>query len=132
MKFMNTVKILSIAVASLVFLPLPASASLEVTFEESPLFVNTEILPGDSVSRTVVVRNTNEQTELVQVGASDVFSDGLSSVMSLEIAESNNVIFSDTFANFFNNLPVDLGQLSEGEQKTYYFTASLPSGSENV
>ncbi|MCA9355786.1 hypothetical protein KC865_04570 [Candidatus Kaiserbacteria bacterium] len=129
---MNTVKILSIAVASLVFLPLPASASLEVTFEESPLFVNTEILPGDSVSRTVVVRNTNEQTELVQVGASDVFSDGLSSVMSLEIAESNNVIFSDTFANFFNNLPVDLGQLSEGEQKTYYFTASLPSGSENV
>ena len=101
--------------------------ALSVTFENepNPLFEGANVMPGDSVSRTVVVSNNGSNNESVYVDVRNTFSDGLADVMELFIDDGSTDYFDDTFVQFFTDTPVSLGTLSAGGSRTYTFTASL-------
>ncbi len=98
-----------------------------VTFEQTPLFLNANIVPGDSESRTVTVTNGGTETEDVYASVANVFSTGLAEVMSVEVTSPSNTHFSGVFEDFFAATPIALGTLTPGTTRVYTFEASLPS-----
>src|SRR5690606_18426715 len=111
-----------------------ASAALQVVFQATPLFSNTNIAPGHSVTRTVTVTNTAAATttEAVFVTVASTSNTGLADAMTLTIASSTAPdYFDDTFSAFFADSPIALGSLAPGESRVYEFTAAFPSAAGN-
>ena len=105
--------------------------TLSVDFEETPLFLDADVKPGDSTDRTVTVSNSGGDTENVYMLAENVFNDGLADVMELVVSDGATTYFDGTFTSFFASGGVDLGSLAGGDSLTYTFTASLPLGTGN-
>ncbi len=105
--------------------------ALVVDFEETPLFTNANITPGDSVTRAVLVENDTNDTQSVYVFVENTFNDGLADVMSLTVTDGSTTYYSGTFTDFFNTTPVVLSTLLTGVDTTYVFTASLPDSIDN-
>ncbi|NCN52640.1 hypothetical protein GW943_02410 [Candidatus Parcubacteria bacterium] len=126
--------LLTLAFLALAFMPVAAeAATLSVVFEQTPLFSNSNVTPGDSVSRTVVVTNNGTEIENVYVSIDKASNNGLADVMELSITDSSPTsYFNDTFINFFAATPVSLGTLGAGATRTYTFTASLDSSTGNA
>ena len=102
-----------------------------VTFEQTPLFLNANIVPGDSEARTVTVTNGGTESEDVYVSVANVFSTGLAEVMSIEVTSPANTHFSGVFEDFFAATPIALGTLTPGTTRVYTFNASLPAPAGN-
>ncbi len=118
----------------LLWLMLPVSAlaaDLAVVFEATPLFSSANIVPGDSVSRTIEVSNTGTETEALLLSVANTFSSGLSEVMLLTVTSGSDSFFEGTFVEFFTATPVPLGDIADSSSRTYTLTASLPSGIGN-
>ena len=107
------------------FFPYFAQAALVVTFEETPLFLNADVLPGDSVTRTVTVGNTGTEPEEIIFSLENTFSDGLADVMEMAVVSGADIYADTTFTALFNWGEVDLGTLAAGDSKTYDFTSLL-------
>lgn len=69
---------------------------LTVNFESDPLFGEANFLPGDTVSRTVEVINTDDQPHDVYVEMVNVVDGGLGDLMDVTIT-SGGALFSGTF-----------------------------------
>lgn len=102
-----------------------------VVFEQTPLFLNADVVPGDSESRTVTVTNGGTENEDVYVSVANVFSTGLAEVMSVDVTSPSNTHFTGVFEDFFATTPIALGTLTPGTTRVYTFTASLPSPAGN-
>ncbi len=107
------------------------AAGLAVVFEATPLFSEAQIMPGDSVARTVTVTNNSTSTQDIEVLATNVFSDGLASVINLTVTAPGENYFGGSLEQFFTATPLSLGDLAVSSSRTYTFTASLPAGTDN-
>ena len=104
---------------------------LEVTFTPNPLFSEIGVMPGDSVSGTVLVENNSGEsqtviTEAINVSDPNFFSD----TMNLSITDDDsNVLFDSsngTFFDFLTNGRVTLtNTLPDGDSITYTFTVEF-------
>ena len=109
-----------------------AQSSIAVSFQAQPLFLDADVKPGDSTTRTVEVENQGTDSESVFVSIQNEFDEGgLSSVMQLSIVADGVEYFVGNFADFFSTTPVPLGSLSGGGNRTYEFIASLPTSVGN-
>lgn len=108
------------------------AAGLGVVFEATPLFSEAKIMPGDSVSRTIVVTNNNPEEEAIETLATNVFSDGLASYLNLTVTGHGESYFNGSLQQFFATSPLSLGNLAPASSRTYTFTASLPSAIGNA
>lgn len=110
------------------WLPVQAQASVVVQFETSPLFLDADVKPGDSTTRTITVTNNTNNIEPISFRLDNTFSTGLADVMRAQITSSGGVVYVDTvFASLFTTPMLALGNLAPGETRVYQFTASLPS-----
>jgi hypothetical protein len=105
--------------------PYAAFAALEVTFEAAPLFINANVMPGDAVTRSVVVSNTGNEPEDIIFSLENTFSDGLADVMEVAVVSGTDLYADTTFTQLFAWGEVDLGVLPAQSTKTYEFTAFL-------
>ena len=103
-----------------------AWAALEVEFEEAPLFSEANIMPGDSVSRTVKVTNVGEAEESVEVLVNNTFSDGLADYLQITVTSSLGEHLAGNLSAFFASTPLGLGTLLPNEYRIYTFTVELP------
>ena len=109
-----------------------SNSPLSVTFEASPLFLDADVKPGDSTTRTVTVENTGQTSESLYVTVQNTFdTGGLSQVMQLTVREGATEYFSGTFADFFTQSPLLLGTSAPDSGRTLAFTASLPTTAGN-
>ena len=127
----KSILILSLTLFLSLFFPYYAQAALVVTFEETPLFLNADVLPGDSVTRTVTVGNTGAESEEIIFSLENTFSDGLADVMEMAVVSGSDVYADTTFTALFGWGEVDLGTLPAGDSKTYEFTSLLNPAVEN-
>jgi hypothetical protein len=103
-----------------------------ISFESSPLFGATDILPGDSVSKYVTVANQVNDNIIVTTAAvnpSDL--DHLGDQMNLTIKKGAAVLYDDTMTAFFNAGNIDLGQLASGQTGQFDYTVTFNSGAGN-
>jgi hypothetical protein len=117
--------------ATILLHPSVVLANVTVDFEATPLFSDANVLPGDSVTRSVTVTNTGTETEQVLVGTTNVFTGDLADIITLTIATTNDTYFTDTFNAFFAAGEVSLGALAAGVSKTYDFTADFGNTTDN-
>ena len=103
-----------------------------VVFEETPLFLDANIEPGDTVARTITVTNTGAESEEVYLSSANVFSPGLGEVMELIVEAPGSTYFTGVFDDFFANTPLTLGVVTGGETKVYTLRATLPTGTGNA
>jgi hypothetical protein len=109
-----------------IFLNVAFAQGLDVQFEQNPLFSEMNIVPGETLSRTVTVTNNGTSTEYVYISAEHVYFGGLEETMALVIGDGATTYFNDSFLAFFSPDPVALGTLAgNGAARTYTFTASL-------
>lgn len=108
------------------------AAGLDVTFQSDPLFYDLNIVPGSSVTRFVTVSNSGPETENVYFDTVNDYSDGLADVIQLDIASASVSYYSGTFTTLFSISEVPLGTLSSGQSRTYTFTATMDSASDNT
>lgn len=107
------------------------AAGLNVSFQNDPLFYDVNVAPGLSVSRTVTVVNNGPNNESVYFDTKDEYSDGLAAVMRLEVDGPTSNYYNDYFASLFSGPTIPLGTLSAGQSRTYNFTASLDTATDN-
>jgi len=121
---------LSFAVALPVFAQNPPS--LEVQFQNDPLFNEANFLPGESVTRWVKVTNNSGQTQPIAVEAINVNDpDGLGDVLDLQIKEGSNLLYNGTLSDFFNHGEFYLSDLANGSQTQYDFSVAFNSTADN-
>ena len=107
--------------------------SLTVDFEAEPLFLDADVKPGDSTTRTVTVTNGANEGDEVRVSIQNAFDAGLASAMRLRIQADGTTYFDDTFTVFFSlsDPYIELGSIGANSTRVYEFIASIPTTAGN-
>lgn len=114
-------------------LPLSVLASdIEVVFEATPLFSNANIIPGDSVARTITVTNNTPNSQPVYFTFDNFFDTGLAEVMNFTIEADSTKYFDDSLDELQRITPLSLLSLPAGDSVTFILTASLPDTVGNL
>jgi hypothetical protein len=104
-----------------------------ISFESSPLFGATDILPGDSVSKYATVANqVNDNIVVTTAAVNPSDPDNLGDQMNLTIKKGAAVLYSNTMTAFFSAGNIDLGQLASGQtgQFDYIVTFNIDAGND--
>ena len=106
------------------------SGNLEVTFQNTPLFSESSVVPGAMIARTVTIRNLGSDIEAVYTSLQNSTSTGLSDFMELSINDGGGTVHlaTTTFSTLFSASPIALGSIAGGDTHVYTYVASLPSG----
>lgn len=108
-----------------------AAASLDVVFEQEPLFSEANFLPGDAVQRYVQVTNNSGVALDIAVQSSDISDpDLLGDQIELVVKEGATELFSGSLTDFFDVSagPLDamfLSSLADGASTQYDFFATF-------
>jgi len=125
----NTILYFIAVLFGLLVLPLFASAqTIGVVFETEPLFLEINLLPGDSTSRYVEVTDFTGVDNLVQTEAINEGVCGgpcLADKLYLEITDGGTTYFADTLKNFFDAGEVALGTLGANGTAHYDYSVSF-------
>lgn len=99
---------------------------------DGSLFSEENVYPGQSVKKSIKVKNEkDEKLEFTLSSNQEAGSDeNFTKKATIVIYENGNVLFSDTFHNFFGK-DIDLGEVEKGNYKLYEFEANFPSDSGN-
>ncbi|MDO8668420.1 MAG: fibronectin type III domain-containing protein [bacterium] len=104
----------------------------DINFENSPLFGNANIMPGDSVSKWVRVENKVNDNIVVTTAATNVNNeDDLGGQMNLTIKKGTTVLYDDTMTAFFGAGNINLGALAIGETGQFNYTVTFNSQAGN-
>lgn len=106
-----------------------------VQFETTPLFSEVNFVPGNSVSRSVVVNNTTPDTHRLITRAINVVNASqpkLGDAMELVIKQGDTVLYDGTLSNFFILPEVVLSQVLPQDQATLDFVVTFEPQSANV
>ena len=102
------------------------AADLSVVFEQTPLFNESQVAPGDMVTRTVTVTNNGSESHTVVTAADNVANtDSFGDVFDLMIDFGGTNEFSGTFSEFFNEDEVVLGVLGAGDAVVLTYKATI-------
>ncbi len=123
---------LSLSIFTLVALLMPQSVfgAIDVDFESTPLFGTSNFLPGDTLTKTVTVTNTGEETENVYTELLNVVDGGLAEMVDVVIS-SGGVLFSGSFDDLDDAGKVPLTSLSSPDSITYSYAMSFESQAGN-
>ncbi len=93
-----------------------------------PIFVVSNWLPGDSETRSIVIKNNSAFVRPVGVrGVKTLETQNLSTVVDFVVEEGVNILYTNTLAQFFIDSAGPSGlflfNLNPGEEKTVDFTA---------
>lgn len=100
--------------------------------EPAPLFGETDILPGDSVTKWVRVNNlVNDTLAITTDDASYDNDDGLGDQLNLTIKKGAVVFYNGSMSAFFAAGAVNLGTLAAYEIGQYDYTVSFKSDTGN-
>jgi len=136
-KLFLKLSIISIAILSGVLLfglnvsaGVPVS-SLVIQFQTTPLFNEASFLPGDSVTRSVIVTNNTVDIQTIGTQAVNINnSDHLGDVMNLVITQGANMLYSGTLSQFFSTGKISLSDLAgNGASTTYYYSITFDPNS---
>jgi len=109
-----------------------ANPPLSVTFSATPLFSEANFVPGNAVTRTVVVSNNSDSPQQVLVEAVNaVDSGGLGDTLDLLITEADTIRYQGTVGAFLRAGEVPLSLLSHGASTTYSFEVTFESAAVN-
>lgn len=133
-KFFQTVLLSAfLSAPSFVFAVVPSR--LEVQFESTPLFENTNFIPYDEVSRFAKVTNHTETAQEVIAEAINYsscplfsFNTCLAKKLHLKITSGEEMYFDDTLSHFYDMRGVSLGNLDAGAIKQYDFRIVFDGG----
>lgn len=147
---MNTKKIivlilLPFVVAGVVFIynknktyEIYATDPLIVTYNggppPNPMFVVTNMLPGDEVQKDFNVKNDSPNTFDVEMLAIKTYEEkDFASVLDIEIEEiaTSNSVFIGKLQEFFDHSPFNLGNFASGSDKSPRVKVSFPSSAGN-
>jgi len=138
-KVFKTILISLIGIFGVGFLLIPttfaqANDNLVVQFEQTPLFSETNFLPGQSVTRWVKVTNNSASTQRIATEAINVSDPNrLGDALNLEIKEGESRLYNGTLSQFFNTGEVFLSDLAgNGSQTQYDFIVTFYSGANNA
>jgi hypothetical protein len=108
------------------------AATIEVEFAATPLFLDANVVPGDSTARTVTIRNVGTTDVDLFMSVQNTFNTGLADVMELAVTSGSDTYFTGSFSEFFTAAPHVLSPLPVGDERTYTFTASLDTTTGNA
>jgi hypothetical protein len=123
-----------ITLGALVSLPVYAAPDdLVVDFESTPLFSETNFLPGNEVTRSVeVTNNTSESQDIVAEAINVVDPGDFAGALDLIISKGDTELFSGTLEEFFSAGEVSLSSIAgEGGSATYDFGVTFEPESGN-
>jgi len=135
-KIIRIISIILLAVFSVGFSFTPSAVAqngnLVVQFERTPLFNETNFLPGQGVTRWVKVTNNSGDSQRIAVETiNENDPDNFGSQLDLVIKEGLTTIYSNTLTNFFNAGETYLSDLNNGATTQYDFTIAFDSTSGN-
>lgn len=105
---------------------------LIVNFEQSPLFDEANFLPGESVERTVEVKNNTNETKRIAVQAINVSDpDNFGYALNIEITEGSDNCHQSSLSSFFDAGEVYLSDLGANSSTTYTFSIEFYPGANN-
>lgn len=136
-KIIKTILIISLVIFNAGFSFTPSAVAqndnLVVEFQATPLFNETNFVPGEDVTRWVKVTNNSSQTQKIAVEAiNENDPDNLGSRLNLVIKEGDQIRYNDILADFFSAGEVYLSDLAGNGSKTQYdFTVTFDSGAGN-
>lgn len=116
------------------FLGLSASAQAidRVEFQNQPLFSETNFVPGDAVTRWIILRNDDTVEHQAFVKVLDIDnSDSLGDVLHLQISDGVNIWFDGTLSQFFSGSYILLEKIPAGQERTYNFIVTFEPSSGN-
>jgi hypothetical protein len=115
------------------FASVSLAADLDVTFESSILFSDTNVAPGMSVDKTVDVTNNSADSQNLYMSVANAASTGLASQMYLTVTDNaSTTVYHDTFDNFFADSPIFLKVLPPSSTENYIFTAYFATSAGNT
>lgn len=109
----------------------------------APLFSYSNMVPGDSVTKTIEVINNNSDTCSIELGMSDItqsnsFMDALFSVLYDSIGDIHGVqsggqaTSAKTLTDVADESPLPLGVVDTGESKTYTWLVTFDQAAGNT
>ena len=138
----KTTKILiQIIIATAMFfgftdLTFAANPPLEVSWGSTPLFVVTDFAPSQSSEATITIKNNDAKTRGAYIEAVSVYDDNdLANQMKFEIFEGSNTEYLksyESFKTFLDAGPVQLANLTAGEEKIYTLKVTFLSGADDT
>lgn len=112
----------------------PAKAMAATTeFSNTPLFGESNFAPGNSITdRYIKINNETGDTHSAIIKAFDVInSGGLGDVTNLQIKDGSDILYDNTFSDFFSQSEVVLPQIGAGESKTFYLIVTFDPSAGN-
>lgn len=94
----------------------------------SPLFSVSNLIPGESVEKTLTVVNNRDETLSAFLSANNQDDSGniLHNVLRISIKSNGTSIYTDTLANFLNlSSPVSLGNIPKSNSQNYQMLISF-------
>jgi len=108
------------------------ASSLQITFQNRPLFKNANFIPGDSVTRWIKVANNSGEKQTILIKSDNANDPNhLANAMNLVIKRGLVTLYKDSFANFLNGDLIALSQLESGAAGQYNLTVSFNSAADN-
>lgn len=135
-KAIKIILITAVAVLGIGFLPCFVSANglINITFEQKPLFQETNFLPGQSATHWIEVENKSSETQPIGIEvinysscSSNCFSDRL----NLTISQNSTELYEDSLTDFFGAGQIKLSDLAAGGTTKYFFSVAFLPGSGN-
>jgi len=109
-----------------------AQSSLEVDFENEPLFSEINFLPKDSVNRWIKVTNNSGQIQSIIIEPINVADpDNFSSVIDFKILKGTNVLFDDTLQSFLDSGEIILGDINDQTVLQFDLSATFLADANN-
>lgn len=105
---------------SIVASPSVSHAAIDVLFETTPLFGQSNYLPGDTTVKKVTVTNTGAVSEQVYTELLNVFDGGLAPMMTVKITNPST-LFNGSFDDLDDAGEQFLTSILPGETKVYTF-----------
>lgn len=112
-----------------------AGGILDISFEQTPLFQESNFLPGNSIEHWVEVTNKSTETQPIGiqvVNYSSCTENCFSDQLNLVISDGSNNLYSASLTAFFGAGEIKLSDLGIGNTQKYYLKITfLPeSGNE--
>lgn len=124
-KLLKTILTVSITLIGVTIFAVPETFAqppdLVVQFEQTPLFNETNFLPGDSIAHWAKVTNNTSQTKkIITEAINEIDPYNLGSQLDLVIKEDTATRYSGTLSDFFTTSEVYLSDLTGGGSQTQY------------
>jgi hypothetical protein len=124
--------LITLAIALVPFSNVQAGNISDIVFENSPLFNEANIVPGDAVTRSVKVNNKTNNNIVVNTAAINMYDpDKLGDMLNITIKNGTNIVYQNTLSVFFNTPSVSLGFLSGNANAQYDYSVNFKTEAGN-